>query len=133
MYNNSDKRLLRTFLIIGAIQAGFFGVILLFREFYYQWDWINLEIPSPPLYANVSATFLIVMSFWTFYIAKNMYSELWIIIAGSSIGRIVYFSIALIGFLTNSNEFMYVLIGVSDLLIGISFIYVAYRLRKSVQ
>ena len=131
MYNYSDKRLLQYILFVGAIQAGFFGVVLIFREFYYTWDWINLKIPSPSLYADVSAVFLLVMSFWTFYIAKKMQPEFWIIIAGSSAGRIIYFNIALVGFLTSSNEFMYVLIGLSDLLIGISLIYVAYRLKKA--
>jgi hypothetical protein len=119
-------------LYIGAIQAGFFGIVLLFTEFYYRWDWINLEIPSPALYADVSSAFLIVMSIWTFYVAYSMDTNLWIILAGSAFGRIVYFFIALNGFLIESNEFLYVLIGITDCIIGLSLVYVTIQFKKSI-
>jgi hypothetical protein len=73
------------------------------------------------------------MSIWTFYVAYSMNPNLWIILAGSAFGRIVYFLIALNGFLIGSNEFLYVLIGITDLLIGLILVYITLKFRKFIQ
>ena len=120
----------RFWLIAAAAQAGFFGFILFFRNFYYHWDWIALRIPDPPLYADVSSVFLLVIAGWTLYVAFNNHPTLWIIPAGSALGRTLYFFISIFGFLTGINEGFYVLIGLTDIFFAIILVKIALEMRK---
>ncbi|MFW9927813.1 MAG: hypothetical protein ACFFD1_00300 [Candidatus Thorarchaeota archaeon] len=130
-YNQPDKKIIKIFLYISSIQAAFFGIALIFRDFYYNWSWINLKMPEPPLYANVASAFLLIIALWTFYVGYTMNQDLWIIPAGSALGRIFYFLISFLGFIYGSNEFLYTLIGLTDLIIGIGLIIVTFKFRNN--
>lgn len=120
----------RFWLLLGGIQALLVGFLLFFRYFYFTW--FNLLLPSPRLYGDISSAFLITIGLWLIYSAyKIPYTpELWIIPAGSALGRSFYFSIASIGYLTGSNHVIYLLLGFSDIFFAIILSWVAIVMKK---
>ena len=129
MKPNSSKEWQQFWLVVAGLHAILFGVLLYFRNFYFHW--INLSPPEPPLYGDLASAFLIIIGLWTLWTAYDMSPQLWIIPAGSGIGRATYFTLALIGYLTNTNGIIYVLIGTTDAFFAIILIWVTLQMRKT--
>ena len=60
-----------------------------------------------------------------------MSPQLWVIPAGSSIGRATYFTMAVIGYLLKTNGIIYVLIGTTDAFFAFILMWVTIQMRKS--
>ncbi|MFW9856549.1 MAG: hypothetical protein ACFFFG_15970 [Candidatus Thorarchaeota archaeon] len=127
----------RFWLLLAGLHPIVVGILLLLRDLFFSWPLINLQIPSPRLYGDVSAAFLISIGVWLIFTAYKYPDpgavHLWIIPAGSALGRVVYFSFTVVGLFNRTNEFIYFLLGLSDVLFAIILLWVTYIMRKTLK
>jgi len=130
MQNNVQYFWPRVWLLLSGLHPLIIGILLFWREFFFSS--LNMSLPSPPLYGNIASAFLITIGIWLSWTAYKMPNspELWVIPAGSAIGRIIYFGMSLLGFLNGENELIYVLLGLSDIFFSIILIWIVLAMRR---
>ncbi len=117
-------------LILGGIHAISVGVLLSLREIYY--GLVGLELPHPRLYGDMAAWFLVVIGVWLIWAGVKLpqAQELWIIPIGSAVGRMVYFMMALVGWLFGITHVIYFFLSLTDVFFAMVQIWATIRLRS---
>ncbi len=113
----------------GGIHATLVGVLLSIRELYYHF--IGLELPRPRLYGDMAAWFLIVIGMWLIWSSLKMpkVMELWIIPVGSAIGRLVYFLMALIGWVIGTTHIIYLYLSFTDVFFALVQLWAVIKMK----
>ncbi len=117
-------------IFLGGVHAIVVGALLSLREMYYHL--VGLELPTPRLYGDMAAWFLIVIGFWLIWSSVKMPQarELWIIPVGSATGRMVYFLMAFFGWLLGITHVIYLYLSLTDVFFASVQTWASFRLRK---